>query len=103
MPCQMVVDKLRAGYNTPRGKLSLQSEVDYLNFNESMARYPIQYEKECPRQLVEYFNNFIPLLVDGFHTKSNKIRYPRNVVLGYKWATTFLENIFRANTALINL
>ena len=74
MPYQMIVDKLRARYNTPHRKLSLQSEVDSLDFDEFMTRHQIQYEKECLPRMVEYLNNITPQLVDGFHTESNKIR-----------------------------
>ena len=38
-PYRTVVDKLRARYNTPHRKLSLQSEVDSLTFDDFMARY----------------------------------------------------------------
>ena len=73
IPYQMIVDKQRARYNTAQWKLSLQSEVDSLNFDEVMPRDQIQDEKECIRQIVEYLNNITPQLLDGFHTESNKI------------------------------
>ena len=57
MPYQMIIEKLRARYSTPHRKLSLQSEVDSLKFNELMARRKIQDEKECLHRMVEYFNN----------------------------------------------
>ena len=89
----MVVDKLRAGYNRSQRKLSLQSEVDYLNFDEFMARHQIKGEKECLHCMVEYLNNITSKLVDGFHTKSNKIRYLLNGVFGKKCITTSLKNV----------
>ena len=84
MPFQMVVDRLRARYNTPHRKLSLQSEVYSLNLDDFMVRHQIQDEKECLRRMVEYLDNNIPQLVDCFHTESNKIRYLRKAVLGKK-------------------
>ena len=93
MPYQMVVDKLRARHDTPHRKLSLQSEIDSLNFDEFMARHQIQDEKELLRRMVEYLNNITPQLVDCFYTESNKMRYLRNAVLGKKWLSTPLKNI----------
>ena len=61
-----------------------------------MARHQIGNEKECLRCVVEYLYNKAPQLVDGFHTKSNKIRHLRNSVLGEKWATKPLNNISTA-------
>ena len=92
MPYQMVVDRLRARYSTPHRKLSVQSEVDSLNFDEFMTCHQIQNKKKCLRRIVEYLNNITPQLVDVFHTESNKIRYLRNAALGKKLATTFLKN-----------
>ena len=74
MSYQMVVDKLRARYNKPNRKLSLQSEIDSLNFDDFMVCHQTQDEKECLRRMVAYINNITPQLVDGFHTESNKIR-----------------------------
>ena len=96
MPYQMVVHKLRARYNTPHRKLSIQSMVDSLNVDEFMARHQLQEQKECLRQMVEYLNNIIQQHVDGFHTESNKVRHLRNAVLGKKWETTSLKNISKA-------
>ena len=73
MPYQMVVDKLHARYNTPHRKLSFQSKVDSLNFDEFVARHQIQDEIECLRPMVKYHNNTTPQILDGFHTESNKI------------------------------
>ena len=39
MPYQMVIDKLRVRYNTLHKKLSLESELDSLSFDEFMARH----------------------------------------------------------------
>ena len=72
MPYQMAVDKLRARYNPPHVKLSFQSEVQSLNFDDFIVRHQIQHEKECLRRIVEYLNNITPKLVDGFHSESNK-------------------------------
>ena len=72
MPYRIVVDKLHARYNKPHRKLSLQSEVDSLNFDEFMVRHQIQDEKECLRCMIEYLNNILPELVDGSH--ANQIR-----------------------------
>ena len=47
------VDKLRTRYNMPRRKLSLQSEVNSLTFDEFVARYQIRNEKECLRRIDE--------------------------------------------------
>ena len=69
----MVVDKLSIGCNTLLRKLSLQSEIDSLNFDESIVRHQIQDENECLRQMVEYLNNIIQQLVGGIHTESNRI------------------------------
>ena len=66
MPYRMVVDKLRARYNMPHRKLSLQSEVDYLNFDKFMERHQIKDEKEYLRRIVKYLNNITPKLVDCF-------------------------------------
>ena len=96
MPYQIVVDKLRARYNTPYRYLSLQSEFHSLNFGEFMARIRIQDGKELLRRMVEYLNNITPQLVYSFHTESNKIRYLHNAVLSMKWATTPLKNISMA-------
>ena len=57
MPYQMVYDKLRERYNTQHKKLSLQSEVDFVNFDELIAVHQLQDEKKCLRQMVEYLNN----------------------------------------------
>ena len=84
MTYQVVDDKLRARYNTPHRELSLQSEVDSLNFDDFMVHHLIQDEKECLHCMEEYLNNITSKLVDGFHTESNKIRYLRNAVLGKK-------------------
>ena len=65
----MIVDKLRARYNTRHMKLSLHSEVDSLNLDEFMARHQIQYKKEYLCPMVKCFNNIAPKLVDGFHTE----------------------------------
>ena len=89
---QTVVDKLRAKYNTTYRNSSLESEVDSLSFDESMARHQKQDEKECLRRMVRYLNNITPELVDRFYTESNKTRYLRDAVLGKKWATNPLEN-----------
>ena len=59
---KMAVNKLRAGYNTPNRKLSLQSEVDSLNFDEFTTRHQIQDEKECLHRMVEYLNTITPQL-----------------------------------------
>ena len=83
-------------YNTPHRKLSLQSEVDSLNFDDFMVRHLIQNEKEHLRQMVEYLNNITRQLVDGLHTESNKIRYRFNAFLDKKWANTPLKNISTA-------
>ena len=89
----MVADKLRARYNTLHRKLPLQSEVDSLDFDDFMARHPIQDEKECLRRVDEYINNITSKLVDGFHSESNKIKCLRNAVLGKKYESTPLKNI----------
>ena len=60
MPYQMLVHKLRVRYKTPYRNLFLQSEVDYLNFDEFMACHQVQDEKECLCQMAQYFNNFTP-------------------------------------------
>ena len=57
MPYQVVVDKLCARRNTPKRKLSLQSEVNPLNFDEFMVNHQIQNEKEYLRRIVKYLNN----------------------------------------------
>ena len=74
--------------------MSLESEVDSLNFEEFMTCHQIQDEKECLHRMLEYLNNIAPQLLDDFHPDSNKIRYLHNSVLGKKWATTPLKNIF---------
>ena len=84
MPFQMAAGELRAIYNTPHRNLSLQSEVDSVNYDEFMAGLQIQYEKEFLRRMVEFLINITPQLVDGFHIESNKKRFPRNEVLGKK-------------------
>ena len=73
MPYQMSADKNRARYNTPHKKVSLKSEIDSLNFDESMDRQQIQNQKDCQSRMVEYLKNIIPQQVDGFHTELNKI------------------------------
>ena len=96
MPYIKVIDKLCVKYHTPHRKLSLQSEVDFLSFDEFMARYQIQDEKDCLRRMVEYLNNVTPQFVDDSHTESNKIRCLRDRVLRKKWATILLKNISAA-------
>ena len=44
--------------------------------------------------MVEYLNNIIPKLMDGFSTEPNKIRYLLNVVLGKKCINVPLKNIY---------
>ena len=85
---QMVVDKLRARYNTSYRNSSLQSEVDSLSFHDFMVHHQIQHEKECLRRIIEYLNNITPQIVDDFQTESNKIRYLRDAGLGEKWVVT---------------
>ena len=70
---QIVVDKLRARYNTPHRKLSLQSEVDSINFEDFIAHHQVRDEKECIRRMDEYLKNITTQLEDGFHIESNKI------------------------------
>ena len=96
MPYQMIIDKLREGYDTPHRKLSPQLEVDSVNQDEFIARHQIQYEKEYIGRKVVYLNNVTPQLVDGFHTEANKIRYLHYAILGKRWATTPLKNISTA-------
>ena len=81
---QRVVDRLCARYNLPHRKVSLQSEVDSLNFADFMVRHHMQDEKERLGRIVEYLNKITPQLVNDFHTESNKIRYLRNAVLNKK-------------------
>ena len=92
----MVVDKLRARYNTIDRSSCFQSEADSLNFDEFMVHHQIQDEKRYLRRMVEYLNNITPQLVDGFHTESNNVRYLRDALLGKKWETTSLKNITTA-------
>ena len=73
--------------------MSLQPKKIHLHLTTLWYRHQIQGEKEGLERIVEYLNNITPLLVEGFHTESNKIRYLRNAVLGKKWATTKLKNI----------
>ena len=88
MPYQMVVDKLRARYNTPHREFYLQFEADSLSFDEFMTRNQIQDVEKCLRGIAEYLNNITPELVDGFRTESHKIRYLRDAVLDKKQETT---------------
>ena len=60
MHYQMIVDIIRARYNTSQRGISLQSEVDSLSFDEFMARHQIQDEQKCIRWMVEYLNKNIP-------------------------------------------
>ena len=60
MSYQMVFDKLHARFNTTYRKLSLQPEIDSLNIDDFMVRHQIQDEKECLRDMAEYFNNITP-------------------------------------------
>ena len=96
MPYKEVVDKLRTRYNKTHRKLSLQSEVDSLTFEDFMAHQQIRDEKECLRRIVEYLNKITSQLVDGFHSVSSKIQYLRNGVLRKRWATTPLTSIYSA-------
>ena len=92
----MVVDNLRARFNTPHRKLFLQSEVNSLNFDVLVVRNQIQDEKGCFLPMVEYLKNITVQLLDGFYTKRNKMRYLRSDILGKKWAITTLKNMSTA-------
>ena len=95
MPYQLV-DKLHTRYNTPNGKFSVQLEDDSLNFDRFMTYYQIKDDKECLRYMVKYLNNITPQLVDGFRTKSNKVRYLGDSILRNKWAITPPKNMSTA-------
>ena len=60
MPYVKVVDKLRTEYNTLYTNISLQFEVDSLNFDEFIAQHQIQDEKESLRRMGEYLSSCTP-------------------------------------------
>ena len=80
----MIVDRQPTRYKAPHRRVYLQLEVDFLNFDEFLARHLIKDEKECLCSMVEYLNNIKPQLVDGSHIGSNKITYLRYAFLGKK-------------------
>ena len=58
-----------------------------------MTRTQIKNEWDVLQHIVEYLNNIASQLVDRFHSRSNKIRYIHNTVLGKKCSITQLMNI----------
>ena len=58
-----------------------------------MTRNHIKYEKEGLQCIVEYLYEITTQLVEGLHTKSNKIKNVRKKLLGKNWVTIPLENI----------
>ena len=52
----------------------LLSEIDSLILENLMTRIQIQDKKEGLRRTVEYLDNIVPQVVEGFHTELNKIR-----------------------------
>ena len=51
--------------------ITIQSEVDSLEFDDFMTRNQIKDEKEGLRRMVKYLNNVTAQLVEGFHSKKH--------------------------------
>ena len=98
----MVVDKQSARYNTPHRKLSLQSELDSLTFDDFRACYQIQCEKVCLRSMVKYIDNIKSQLVDCFNTESNKTNISAMLYLGGNGQQVLLRVPLRPNMILTN-
>ena len=85
MPSEMIVDNLCTKLDTPHKELFFLSEIDFQNFDYLMVCHQIQDKKRCQCCLAEYLNNIASLLLNGFHTESNKMKCLRNAALGKKW------------------
>ena len=80
-PYHTVVDKLLERYDISHHKMALQSGVNQFSIDKYMSQNQVLNEKECLRHLVEYLNRISTQLLEGLHTKSNKIGCLHNTVI----------------------